>query len=308
MSPRSSLAALLLLAAPAAAQTTLHALRANGDLLRISPVTGGASLQGATGLPCNAAAGFTRHGIDGTDAYIFVVGPAPGGDRITTLDRWSGAHGPSTAITGIPAGYHVRALAVSTMYEPADMYCLLAADDPAADDLVGSIAVQTMACSIIAPSGRTDLESIAVHAGVVYALGAAGGGARYSISFGSPATLIGHGDYGDASTLAFLGDGTLLACGSDLLRVNTGTGATTRIGPTGYSDIRALATVGDCYVNCAHTNSPPVLNVLDFNCFISRFVAGSPYANCDGSAAEPVLNILDFSCFLNRFAGGCSAP
>ncbi len=30
------------------------------------------------------------------------------------------------------------------------------------------------------------------------------------------------------------------------------------------------------------------------------------YANCDGSTTPPVLNVLDFTCFLNRFAAGCS--
>ena len=30
------------------------------------------------------------------------------------------------------------------------------------------------------------------------------------------------------------------------------------------------------------------------------------YANCDGSTTAPVLNVLDFSCFLNRFAAGCT--
>ena len=29
------------------------------------------------------------------------------------------------------------------------------------------------------------------------------------------------------------------------------------------------------------------------------------YANCDQSTTPPVLNVLDFSCFLNRFAAGC---
>jgi hypothetical protein len=29
------------------------------------------------------------------------------------------------------------------------------------------------------------------------------------------------------------------------------------------------------------------------------------YANCDGSVTPPVLNVLDFTCFLNRFAAGC---
>jgi hypothetical protein len=60
-----------------------------------------------------------------------------------------------------------------------------------------------------------------------------------------------------------------------------------------------------CYANCDSSAVAPVLNVLDFNCFLSRFAAGDPYANCDGSTAAPTLNVLDFNCFLNRFAQGC---
>ncbi len=30
------------------------------------------------------------------------------------------------------------------------------------------------------------------------------------------------------------------------------------------------------------------------------------YPNCDNSSTPPVLNVLDFACFLNRFAAGCS--
>jgi hypothetical protein len=29
------------------------------------------------------------------------------------------------------------------------------------------------------------------------------------------------------------------------------------------------------------------------------------YANCDGSVAAPILNVLDFNCFLNAFTAGC---
>jgi hypothetical protein len=61
----------------------------------------------------------------------------------------------------------------------------------------------------------------------------------------------------------------------------------------------------DCYANCDGSTAAPVLNVLDFNCFLNRFAAGEPYANCDGSTAAPVLNVLDFNCFLNRFGAGC---
>jgi hypothetical protein len=60
-----------------------------------------------------------------------------------------------------------------------------------------------------------------------------------------------------------------------------------------------------CYANCDNSTSAPVLNVLDFNCFINRFTAGESYANCDNSTVAPILNVLDFNCFINRFTAGC---
>jgi len=63
---------------------------------------------------------------------------------------------------------------------------------------------------------------------------------------------------------------------------------------------------GSCYPNCDGSTTAPILNVLDFTCFLNHFAAGDSYANCDGSTTPPVLNILDFTCFLNAFATGCS--
>jgi hypothetical protein len=60
-----------------------------------------------------------------------------------------------------------------------------------------------------------------------------------------------------------------------------------------------------CYANCDGSTVAPVLNVLDFNCFLNRFSSGDAYANCDGSTVAPVLNVLDFNCFLNQFSTGC---
>ncbi len=60
-----------------------------------------------------------------------------------------------------------------------------------------------------------------------------------------------------------------------------------------------------CYANCDLSTAAPVLNALDFGCFLGQFAAGRSYANCDGSTNAPVLNALDFSCFLSRFAAGC---
>jgi probable HAF family extracellular repeat protein len=73
------------------------------------------------------------------------------------------------------------------------------------------------------------------------------------------------------------------------------------LAPTGL----LLTPVAACYANCDASTAAPVLNVLDFNCFLNRFSSGDSYANCDGSTAAPVLNVLDFNCFLNRFTSGC---
>ncbi len=61
-----------------------------------------------------------------------------------------------------------------------------------------------------------------------------------------------------------------------------------------------------CYANCDGSATAPVLNALDFGCFLTKYAAGDTYANCDGSSTAPVLNALDFGCFLTKFAGGCT--
>src|SRR5206468_3249290 len=76
-------------------------------------------------------------------------------------------------------------------------------------------------------------------------------------------------------------------------------------GTNGITNAETWELRDSCYPNCDGSSTAPILNVLDFSCFLNRFAAGSPYANCDASTTPPVLNILDFSCFLNSFAAGC---
>jgi outer membrane protein assembly factor BamB len=71
------------------------------------------------------------------------------------------------------------------------------------------------------------------------------------------------------------------------------------------TDVRAYRTAQGCYANCDGSTTPPVLNVADFTCFLTKFAAGDAYANCDGSTTQPVLNVADFTCFLTKFAAGC---
>jgi hypothetical protein len=69
-----------------------------------------------------------------------------------------------------------------------------------------------------------------------------------------------------------------------------------------FDDVSIVPAPGSCYANCDESTVPPVLNILDFNCFLSRFSAGDDAADCDLSGQT---NVLDFNCFLNRFGAGC---
>jgi hypothetical protein len=81
-----------------------------------------------------------------------------------------------------------------------------------------------------------------------------------------------------------------------------------------FSNIANINVVQPCYANCDGSANPPILNILDFICFINHFSYASTlspsqqignYANCDRSTTEPVLTVNDFICFLDKFTLGC---
>jgi hypothetical protein len=292
-------ACVLLLAVPATAQTTCYVVRANGDLLRLDAATGATQVVGSSGVACAAGGSPWFAGNE----WVYSTGDPTHPGRIVRIDRFTGAVGGSAELVGLPAGYTPRNLSA---------YSILHSEDPQAPDLLGWIDSWSGQCTVIGPTGRRDLKAAAGAYPNVYAIGPDSGGTLYMLDPGTGlATVIGTGDYGDSSTLAFGPDGSLLACGSTLIGINPATGGATAIGPTGFTDIRALASItrASCYVNCnSGCNPPPCLNVLDFNCFLNAFASGNPYANCDESTTPPTLNVLDFNCFLNRFIAGCTAP
>lgn len=82
-------------------------------------------------------------------------------------------------------------------------------------------------------------------------------------------------------------------------------------GPGGLADgVRAFlldaGSLTNCKANCDHSTIPPVLNALDYICFLNKFAAGSSEANCDGSTETPLLTATDFMCFMIVQAAGCS--
>jgi hypothetical protein len=287
----------VLLASTAAAQTTVYALRANGDLLRLDPESGATQLIGSSGVPCRAG------GASAGAEWVYSTGDPAHPGRIVKIDRFTGAVAGSVEIVGLPSGYTPRNLSG---------YSILHSESPTAPDLLAYITNFSGQCVVIGPTGRRDLEGVAVVSPDFFAIGTAGGGSLYRLDQNtSAATLVGAGNYGDSYNGLTSTASGLISCGSNLLRIDIGTGAATVIGPTGFADLTALAFIArqSCYVNCnTGCNPPPCLNVLDFNCFLNRFLNGDPYANCDESTTPPTLNVLDFNCFLNRFVAGCSAP
>jgi hypothetical protein len=118
--------------------------------------------------------------------------------------------------------------------------------------------------------------------------------------FNRQVQLIGSVDtVGSPFALDISGDGRYVLVGSKAVHANTfGNGGNTYLFDTGVGG-------STCYPNCDSSTAAPILNVLDFNCFLNRFSAGDSYANCDQSTTAPVLNVLDFNCFLNAFTAGC---
>jgi hypothetical protein len=57
--------------------------------------------------------------------------------------------------------------------------------------------------------------------------------------------------------------------------------------------------------NCDGSTAAPVLNALDFTCFMTKYTTGDTAVNCDGSTVAPVLNAQDFICFQDAFVRGC---
>jgi probable HAF family extracellular repeat protein len=82
-------------------------------------------------------------------------------------------------------------------------------------------------------------------------------------------------------------------------------------GPGGLADgVRAFVldagSLTNCKANCDYSTTAPVLNALDFLCFLNKFVRNSEDANCDGSDGSPLLTATDFACFMMVYTAGCS--
>lgn len=291
------LSASAFLTAHASAQ--LFGITAAGTVVRIDTATGAGTVIGASGVDCNAATG------DSLGRILVGGGASAAADQIWSIDPATGAGSVLLNTTGRPAGYGIRGMAMG----PANaLYVVLSQSSTSAIDTLASINMTTGVYTVIGPTNRADIQSLAFSpSGTLYAVGIIAGGSLYQLSTTTgAATTIGGGSFaGDDQALEFLPDGTALACRAGLRSVNLLTGATTLIGASGQTDIRGLAFIGApaCYANCDGSTASPLLTANDFSCFLNRFVSNDSYANCDGVGG---LTANDFQCYLAAYVVGCS--
>jgi hypothetical protein len=302
MTRRALIAAGLALPSTIYAQDRLFAVNFAGNLYELNTTTASGTFIGATGVTrLNAAtadasgniyAARVRNTADPADENQFV-----------SIDPSSGQ---ASIIASYGTSNDLRALA----YLNGTLYGIR---DGAPDDLV-TIDAATGAVTLVGPTGRSDIQGLT----------AGPGGHLYGVGVGTtggnlvridPATGIATvlttalGGGSDIQAIEWdLGSNAYIA--RDGLRLIDFTGApATLLGATGILDIRGLALISAggpaCYANCDGSTNPPILNVADFGCFLTKFAAGDLYANCDNSTTPPVLNVADFGCFLTSFAAGC---
>jgi hypothetical protein len=296
-------------AAAAAAQPELYGIRATGELVRLDTQTGAGTVIANPGvMPSTAWSSSCCQGAQGGGWRDTMIVPGLGADasRLSTVRIDTGLVMESHLMTGLPAGYRIIGFARTAPSSPR--YVLLGGDAPGTPDLLGHLDAFATAITVDGPTGRTDMQAMTSADGFLYAVAGEGAVvALYVLDTSGAATLVGGaGTYADDyHALITMPGGLVFSAGSGLRSINLATGVATLVGPTGFPDLRGLSVATACYVDCSAGGPPPILNVLDFNCFLNMFLNGYPYANCDHSTTEPVLNVLDFNCFLNRFAGAC---
>jgi FG-GAP-like repeat len=115
-----------------------------------------------------------------------------------------------------------------------------------------------------------------------------------SMQFG--VQLIASGAFSTAEVIAHDVNGD---CEPDLITSNSATSGSLSV------MINRSATC-PCFADCDQSTGVGTLDIFDFLCFQSSFVAGQTYAcDCDTSTGIGVCDIFDFLCFQSAFVGGC---
>jgi hypothetical protein len=249
---------------------------ASSGLYRVDPETGAATVQGTRSQQTLADLAFDP--VSGVMYGVFSQGYAT--SRLYTVNLQSGAVAVVGTFSGLPSEHNLVGLAI---------------------DSSGTIYAHDNIHNVIYKAGPGLAMTPLYEFPDIQTVGSQGLTIDWSRDNRGYHAAVGQGIFPDyfSQVNTFTVDGSSYEWGPSF-----GPNHPDGIPPVQSGDV-AIRPAPVCYANCDASTAAPVLNVLDFTCFLNLFGAGDPYANCDGSTAPPVLNVLDFSCFLNRFSLGC---
>ncbi len=286
-------------AQPALAQWGLYGFAADGEVLWIDHATGTASTHGSIGRPVVAAT--STRDID-QDFFVLTAN-----DRLLRYDRKTGETTLLLNLTGRPVGYEPVALDYCASCGTGPLHIGVVLSPPIGDDELYRVSLATGKYERMWPTGQDGIVALdngraMDQSGRLYIVDWAG----KRFFFATTATL-------PSPTTSYVARGpcySMYAASNDLWAAPWGGGSWRLVGGGGLGNLVDLVYVDALfYANCDPSISGlSILNIFDYLCFQSEFVAGGSYAcDCDTSTGPGVCDIFDFLCFQNAYVIGSGA-
>jgi hypothetical protein len=299
IAPAVITAAILGTAQPALAQWGLYGFTADGEVLRIDHATGTASTHGKIGRPVVAATS-TRD----ADQDFFVLTTD---DRLLRYDRKTGETTPLLNLVGRPAGYEPVAIDYCTWCVTGPLYLAVVLSPPIGDDVLYTVSLVTGEYEQMWPTGQDGIVAMDKR----YAMDQSG--RLYTVDWAGKRFVLATAVTLPSPATSYVARGpcySMYAASNDLWTIPL-TGHSWQLvgGGTLGNLIDLVYADAVFYANCDPSISGvSTLNIFDYLCFQSEFIAGGSYAcDCDTSTGIGVCDIFDFLCFLNAFANGSGA-
>ncbi len=279
------------LSAPCAAQWGLFGFTGDGDLHHIDRSTGARTFVGSTGLDVVAA----------SDTGSLLIAVTNDG-RLHTIDRVFARSVDSRAITGLPAGHRVTAMASNNGLFAAVRTIVTS---PQGEQHLYEVSLSTGAATRRGgPFAVSDIGAIGGYYGLhiitrdgqIYELN------HQTLALTYQTTLWPAG--GPYIGITSLCEHWGIAIGSGYWTL-TQTEPWTPVHHTGYEDLVGIAMFNAfAYADCDYTWYG--LDIFDFLCWGYEFGQRNPYAcDCDVSTGLGVCDVFDYICYLNAWAESC---